>query len=640
VSQKRLRKIPLPDVLTIAFVVQVVTITGLVGYFSYQDGQVAVANLTNQLMLDVSKRVEQKLTHFLSAPRLANQISQDALLRGELSLDLSRSEARREQYLWQTMRMFKDLAWISWGSEAGDTLGVFRPAPDQPLQLSMSNQSTQHYGNYYAVNDRGQRTRRLKIEKPAYDPRPRPWYQQAVAARKPIWTKIYPGFSSGTIFLAASQPLYDAMGRLVGVSGTDIALQDLQTFLQQNPVSPSGQVFLIERSGLLVASSSQERLFQKVDDQVERLDVRRSQSALMRATAQSILEQVRDFQAIRQRQNFRLRVNQQQTFVQVVPFTEVEGLDWLIVMIVPESDVMNEIHAGTTKTIALSLMALAGVILFNSWVSRRIAQPIKTLSRASQKMIQGDFSERVKDSQVKELSVLASSFNQMSQEIQDSRQQLEEYSRSLEQKVNERTQALQSEVQRRAEAETALQVANVELQKLAYLDSLTQIANRRHFDQRLEQEWLRLQREQSPLSLILGDVDFFKQYNDTYGHVLGDQCLQQVAQAIAAAIRRPADLAARYGGEEFIVLLPNTPLAGAITIAEQIQVQIQALQIPHQQSQVSSWVTMSFGVATQIPSPAGQPAQFLEQVDHALYQAKMAGRNQVAQAVNKNLDPG
>jgi diguanylate cyclase (GGDEF)-like protein len=217
----------------------------------------------------------------------------------------------------------------------------------------------------------------------------------------------------------------------------------------------------------------------------------------------------------------------------------------------------------------------------------------------------------------------------MSQEIQDSRQQLEDYSKSLEQKVEDRTQALQTEIQQRIDAETALQAANEELQRLAYLDGLTQIANRRHFDERLVQEWRRMQRQQLPLSLILCDVDYFKQYNDTYGHQAGDDCLRQVAVAISGAARRAADLTARYGGEEFVAILPNTSLDGALQVASAIQARIASLQLQHVNSPIDNYVTASFGVACTIPSNLNTPTELLYYVDCTLYQAKADGRNRI-----------
>ena len=177
----------------------------------------------------------------------------------------------------------------------------------------------------------------------------------------------------------------------------------------------------------------------------------------------------------------------------------------------------------------------------------------------------------------------------------------------------------------------ALQEANQELERLVNVDALTQVANRRYFDQYLEHEWRRLQREGLPLSLIICDIDYFKQYNDTYGHLIGDRCLEQVAQALSSTLKRPADLIARYGGEEFAAILPNTPLQGAITVAEQMQKAIANLQIPHIGTELSEpIVSISLGIACTTPTFNAPLIRLLDLADRALYEAKHKGRNQYA----------
>ncbi|MBN3924063.1 PleD family two-component system response regulator [Nostoc sp. NMS4] len=176
-----------------------------------------------------------------------------------------------------------------------------------------------------------------------------------------------------------------------------------------------------------------------------------------------------------------------------------------------------------------------------------------------------------------------------------------------------------------------LEAMNLELQRLVTIDGLTQVANRRRFEEYFSQEWQRLKREQRPLSLILCDVDFFKLYNDTYGHRVGDRCLQKIAQAIKDIIKRPGDLVARYGGEEFTVILPNTDTMGATYVADKICHAVRALAIPHQKSQVSSYVTISVGFTTEIPQPDYDLEEMIAAADRALYEAKAAGRDRFVQ---------
>lgn len=165
------------------------------------------------------------------------------------------------------------------------------------------------------------------------------------------------------------------------------------------------------------------------------------------------------------------------------------------------------------------------------------------------------------------------------------------------------------------------------LTREATIDGLTQIANRRAFDQRLEKEWQRLARENLPMSLLLCDVDFFKRYNDRYGHPAGDDCLRAVAQAIESCIRRPADLAARYGGEEFAVILPNTEQNGAIFVANKISKAIAALEIVHDTSYVKDRVSLSIGISTTQPKRKAESRKLIESADRALYLAKSEGRD-------------
>jgi diguanylate cyclase (GGDEF)-like protein len=178
-----------------------------------------------------------------------------------------------------------------------------------------------------------------------------------------------------------------------------------------------------------------------------------------------------------------------------------------------------------------------------------------------------------------------------------------------------------------------LEAANRRLERLAFLDDLTQVANRRRFDEVLDREWRRMSREQLPLSILFCDLDCFKSYNDTYGHQAGDLCLQKVAAALHSAAKRPADLVARYGGEEFAIILPNTRAEGAVCVAEEMRAKVEKLAIEHRNSSVSTStdifpsVTLSVGVTCIIPQPDWQSAIAINAADAALYQAKTEGRN-------------
>ncbi len=174
-----------------------------------------------------------------------------------------------------------------------------------------------------------------------------------------------------------------------------------------------------------------------------------------------------------------------------------------------------------------------------------------------------------------------------------------------------------------------LQVLNEELTQLSATDSLTQVANRRYFDNRILSEFSRASREHTALSIIMIDVDFFKVYNDKLGHIAGDECLRQVALCIRNSLKRPTDLVARFGGEEFVVLLPSTAPEGALSLAEEIRENVESINIEHPDSKASKYVTISLGVTGGYPSRDYTKEMMLKKADEALYNAKADGRNRV-----------
>ncbi|WP_275666834.1 diguanylate cyclase [Vibrio tubiashii] len=212
--------------------------------------------------------------------------------------------------------------------------------------------------------------------------------------------------------------------------------------------------------------------------------------------------------------------------------------------------------------------------------------------------------------------MLAQAFNQMADKLIDANQ-------ILEQRVSEKTREL-------FQANENLAKLNRDLELLSLRDSLTGIANRRAFDSRLKDEWKRCHRDQTHLGLILIDIDYFKKYNDSLGHNAGDACLKQVANILDRSVGRDSDLVARYGGEEFALLLPNTSLTDALTVANAIQTMIQHAKITHPDSPISSHITLSIGVGAEIPERELPFIQYVEQVDAALYLSKGKGRNQIS----------
>lgn len=270
--------------------------------------------------------------------------------------------------------------------------------------------------------------------------------------------------------------------------------------------------------------------------------------------------------------------------------------------------------------IASAVKAAILLVIFMLVVDRMLGRPLKRL-RAQLMAVNnaagdGDAQVSLGITGRNELTLVEETLNDTLSRLHRSNHELRELTEAQEQKIAERTQELQ--------------IANRELERLSETDALTDLANRRKLEMALADEWRRRLRSRSPLSAIMLDVDHFKAFNDAYGHRAGDDCLQMVGRILAAAARRPGDLAARYGGEEFVMLLPDTDAAGAMAVAESIRRAVVEAATPHGRSSTAAVVTVSLGVATadwesEWPS---SPDELIDAADNALYVAKAAGRNQ------------
>jgi PAS domain S-box-containing protein len=422
-------KIPLRRLLVASFVLQIVAAVGIVGYLSFRNGERAVQELAQKLIAETGKRVEEKLTSFLEPIHWVNQLNAEAIDRAELNLQLERPQPRGEKFLWQQMRSFKSIQWISLGAEkSGEYLGIWRNPHDNSLQIVAGNKSTNFQNIYYATDGRGTRTAKLKVQPTTYDARLRPWYKEAVAANKPIWTSIYPGFTPGTVFISASQPIRDRNGKLLGVSAVNFSLSELQEYLDGIKLSKTGEIFAIERSGLLVASSSLESPFRKVSrkPQQQRLNVLDSQTPVIRTAGEYLYEHFGGFGNIKQRQQLQFSRDGQEYFVEMRPFSDVYGLNWLIAIAVPKSDFLGEINRNTQSTILLCLVALLLSTIAGVLTARWVTLPLRRLNEAAKDIAAREFDRAVAVSRLDEVGELAESFNEMAAQLKQSFQALAE----------------------------------------------------------------------------------------------------------------------------------------------------------------------------------------------------------------------
>ena len=605
---KNLSKLSLRFVLIVPFIVQIIITVGLTGYFSWRNGQKTVESLAMRLSREVTAHIEEHVYQYTHIPSIFLKINQANVKTRNLDLD---NLVNLERNFWLQTQLTKHITTLYFGSKTGEFVEV--NMTEKP-KVAIRSEFTEPLWEIYHLNDQGNKINLIKQEE--YDPRLRPWYQSAVQEGGLVWSPIYLFAHPPVLGITPAIPIYEQQTKkLQGVMAIDLTLGQMSDFLRSLKISPSGRAFIIERSGKIVATSAEEHPVIVNDTGSQRLKAKNSQDLFVSSAAQYLEVKYEDFELIDENRQFVATFNHQRQFIQVTPLTHYPGIDWLMVVAIPEADFMEHINANTRTTVLLCLNSLIIAITLGTIINQWISQSIFRLSDAAGAIASGELDQRVETQKIKELELLAQSFNSMTQRLQALFHNLEKANTNLEQRVANRTKELQQ--------------ANEQWQRLANIDSLTQISNRHCFDRNLDQQWRRCLREQKPIALILCDVDYFKAYNDFYGHPTGDRCLQQIARAISATVKRPNDLVARYGGEEFAVILPNTDLDGAICVAEDIRSQIQQLKIRHLGSQINQYVTISCGVTSQIPTQDLSAEWLIALADRALYEAKNQGRNRL-----------
>ncbi|MGB8702463.1 MAG: cache domain-containing protein [Thermosynechococcaceae cyanobacterium] len=338
IGSSKLKQFPLHLVLTVPLTILMVGTIGLTGWLSWHFGRQAVNDVAEQFRQQVGDRIKQKLTSYLETPHLINRINADAVRRGQLKVQNRNSD----RYLWNQIQLFDSVTWIYYGSQlGGEFTGIQRSLVDRSLEIAIADPTSRYQSFYYSLDKQGNRHKRVKIEPNQYDSRLRPWYQSAVKARKAVWSPVYQSVAKPDLTLTAALPIYGANGKLQGVVGTDIYLEEMNRFLSDLKFSPSRQTFIVERSGLLVASSTDESPYTLNRDtqEAQRLRAIDSQKTLIRSAMQQLTEQFNlKLTQIDAPKAIDFTLNSQRHFVQVLPFEDERGLDWLIVVAMPESD--------------------------------------------------------------------------------------------------------------------------------------------------------------------------------------------------------------------------------------------------------------------------------------------------------------
>ncbi len=409
---------PLRLVLVVPFILQIFAAVGLTGYLSLRNGEKAVNDVTTQLRREITARIVQHLDTHLATPDLINQANADSLSLGLLNLgDFS----LLERHFWKQIQLFESVSYIQFGDEQGEFVGLQRL--DDGI---LTYQVTEFTGKLqtYLIDNQGNRGERWKTAD-NFDPRIRPWYIPCAKTGKTKWTEIYTWVSPPTLAITLCQPYYDEGDTFQGILAVDFTLAQIGEFLRSLKIGKSGKTFIIERSGELVASSASEKPFIIVHEQPKRRSALESSDRLIQATAQYLTDKFNNFNQINSSEQLNFKLNGQNQFVQLTPFSDQFGLNWLIVVVVPESDFMAQINANTRTTILLCLGALLLATFLGLITSRWITKPIRHLSLASAAIASGDLNQKVEVKSVNELGILSQSFNQMAAQLKESFEQLE-----------------------------------------------------------------------------------------------------------------------------------------------------------------------------------------------------------------------
>ncbi len=440
-------RVSLRLILVVPFIMQIFAAVGLTGYLSLRNGQKAVNDVATQLRAEVTNHVKGHIDHYLATPYLINQINLAAIRRGQLTLQLNSQTEALESHLWETIQIFEAASWIFFSCEkGGEFIGIARGHDDNNLEFVIANQPTNYTSHYYGADNQGRRTELIKGYDKTYDARNRPWYTAAVEQKKATWSEVFPEFDSLEPVITASQPVYNENDQLQGVVGVILFLEDINKFLSQLQIGKSGRVFIMERSGDLVANSSKEQPFvtEGENQAAKRLKAAESSEPLIQSTAQYLSKKFGDLNQIQSVQQLEFLLDDKREFVQVLPYSNGNGIDWLIVTVVPEADFMEQINANTRTTIALCVAALALATVLGIFTSRWLTQPILRLSEASEAIANGKLEQKVEAKGIRELKVLADSFNRMAQQLRESFTALEKSNEELESRVKERTLELEA----------------------------------------------------------------------------------------------------------------------------------------------------------------------------------------------------
>ncbi|WP_254011193.1 response regulator [Limnofasciculus baicalensis] len=421
-------KVSLRSILIIPFVLQLFAAVGLVGYLSWRNGQEAVNDVATQLRQEISDRIKDRLNNYLMIPPAINQMNKTAISLGKLNVKDMPNLAR---YFWYQSQLFNSASAIYFASEERESTVTLRQ-PDGTVNIGLQRYAYDNKFYKYATDKEGFTKKLVRVfDVPRdHDIRKEPWYKFSVDKGKATWTPIYAWESVGPtdISIDAVVPIYRTSGELMGVLGTSLVLSDISKFLRTLKIGRSGETFIMERSGELVATSTPEKPFIESGGGKEfhRLKAGESKVQLTRLTSEYLTSHFGNLTNINTPTQLKFKINGERQFLQVTPLKDDQGIDWLIVVVIPEADFMAQIQANTRTTILLSITALIIATIIGILTARWVTKPILRLNTAAKDIAKGEWEKIVELERSDEVGELAKSFNSMASQLQESFATLED----------------------------------------------------------------------------------------------------------------------------------------------------------------------------------------------------------------------
>lgn len=579
-----------------AFIAVCLLSSGVAGFVVHRVGHRTVDRFARQIRSDTTSKIKEYLDDFLSHPMAINGINVSLMEQGRLSPD---DPIPLEELFKREIELYPTVSSVYFGNMEGGLINSGREDSDRRYVIETKGFKAGIFRRI-ALDDRGNRGELLSSF-PGFDARTRPWFIKALETGAPFWSEVYVLFSGHDMALSASYPVY-VDGEPLGVMATDLSLSKISSFLRSIGGGGSGISFIVDRAGRLIASSESLPILTPSRDgvPVDRHTALTYPHPAVQEAARTV-ESSGGWGSIKGIDLFDFKFNANKIYLQVTPFIDDRGIDWVVAVIIPERDLAPGIIADRGSFISLTLGLVLFAVLLGLVVARFFIVPMSLLEGAISAMSKDSKTDPlVFSSQFKEVSLVIESFNRMAA------------------RMHSAMNGLKEEIARRERVEKALTME-------ATTDFLTGLANRRSFMERLKTEVARIRRYRGVGSLLLLDIDRFKNINDNYGHNVGDQVLAGLGELLSGAVRE-GDLPGRIGGEEFLIFLSETSVEGAGHFAERLRQTIKKRTIPTDEGAVS--FTVSIGI-TQISPDDISIDQIIARADRAMYRAKELGRDRV-----------